>query len=41
MCFITGQAAAANELPDVEADVDGGKTTLTSPVIDLTAVAIP
>jgi choice-of-anchor B domain-containing protein len=38
-CFVTGQGT--NPLAPDEADVDGGKTTLTSPALDLTGKTIP
>ena len=39
ICFVTGQGAVGGGVGD--ADVDGGKTTLTSPVFDLTHVVQP
>lgn len=39
LCFVTGNAAPGAALG--QADVDGGATTLTSPVIDLSASASP
>src|SRR5262249_31595426 len=38
-CFVTGQGT--DPLAPDEADVDGGKTTLTSPTLDLTGKTIP
>jgi hypothetical protein len=38
-CFVTGQGTNP-QAPD-EADVDGGKTTLTSPALDLTGKTLP
>lgn len=39
LCFVTGQGTRPDS-PD-EADVDYGKTTLTSPVLDMTGKAVP
>jgi choice-of-anchor B domain-containing protein len=39
MCFITGQGTNPSDIG--QSDVDGGRTTLTTPPFDLTAIADP
>ena len=39
MCFVTGQGASSAAID--QADVDYGRTTLTSPALDMTGKAIP
>jgi choice-of-anchor B domain-containing protein len=39
LCFVTGQGTNPND--PGQADVDGGRTTLTSPRLDATGLAIP
>ncbi len=39
MCFVTGQGAAGGGVGD--ADVDGGRTTLTTPALDLSGLSAP